>query len=366
MPANVTAYGFVELKDLFSQTIQQVSAQTVQTAVQQSLDVHSRQVEELIASMVQRTTEYTMRFQLPSGGSLQPLDDKGNPLVVQPSGSYDVAWPIQGAGTAWGADRVAMAMATLADVNRFTVDALDRDADWMRRHILAALFTNVTYTYADRQYGNLTIQPLANGDSVKYLRKNGNLTTDTHFLAQAAAIADASNPFPGIYAALDEHPSNSGPYIAYIPSSNAAAAAALLTTDESPDPDLRYSSTNQTLAAAQFDPNDTAYGGSMVHFGDKIIGKNSGLWLVEWGALPNDYIIGHATGADDVLGMREYPSPDIQGLFPEFFSPDGNLREMRSIRYAGFGALNRVGAVIQRVGNGSYAIPTGYTAPLPA
>lgn len=366
MPANVTAYGFVELKDLFSQTIQQVTARTVQTAVEESLAIHSRQVEELIAVMVQRTTEYTLRYQLPSGGSLQPLDEKGNPLVVQPSGKYDVAFPIQGAGTAWGADRVAMAMATLADVNRFTVDALDRDADWMRRHILAALYTNVTWTYTDPQYGAQTIQPLANGDTVKYLRKNGNLATDDHYLFQAAAIADATNPYPTIYAELDEHPSNSGPYVAYIPTNLVATTQALTALDESPDPDVRYSANTQVLAQAQFDPNDTNYGGSMVGFGDRVIGKANGLWIVEWGALPDNYIIGHASGADDVLAMREYPNEALQGLFPEFFSPDGNLKEMRSIRYCGFGALNRVGALIYRVGTGSYAIPTGYQAPLPA
>jgi hypothetical protein len=35
------------------------------------------------------------------------------------------------------------------------------------------------------------------------------------------------------------------------------------------------------------------------------------------------------------------------------------------IRYAGFGVLNRVAAMITRVGNASYAIPSGFTAPLP-
>jgi hypothetical protein len=366
MPANVTAYGFVELKDLFSQTVQQINVQTIQTAVEQSLEIHSRQVTELLGSMVQPTTDFSRRYQLPSGGSLQPLDEKGNPIEVQPSGFYDVAFPIQGGGTAWGTDRISNAMMTVADANRYTVDALDRDVDWMRRHILAALFTNTTWTYADKQYGNLTIQPLANNDSVVFLRKNGTIATDNHFLAQAAAISDAANPFGAIYAELDEHPSNSGPYVAYVPTNLVASIQLLTALDEPPDVSIAYADTAQTLAEVQYIHDETSYGGAMVGFGDRVVGKANGVWIIEWGALPDNYIIAHARGANDVLGMRQYPAASIQGLFPEFFSPDGNLKSFRSIRFAGFGALNRVGACIQRIGNGSYAIPTGFTAPLAA
>ena len=43
---------------------------------------------------------------LGSGGTLQPLDEWGNPLPVKDEGVYDVAFPIQGGGTAWGDNRV--------------------------------------------------------------------------------------------------------------------------------------------------------------------------------------------------------------------------------------------------------------------
>jgi hypothetical protein len=33
-------------------------------------------------------------------------------------------------------------------------------------------------------------------------------------------------------------------------------------------------------------------------------------------------------------------------------------------RRAGFGAWNRVGARVDRIGNGAYAVPTGYTIPM--
>jgi hypothetical protein len=67
------------------------------------------------------------------------------------------------------------------------------------------------------------------------------------------------------------------------------------------------------------------------------------------------------------MRMREYPANELQGLFPEQFSPDGNLNIQKFIRYCGFGVYNRTGATITRIGNASYAIPTtpvDYTAPL--
>ena len=99
--------------------------------------------------------------------------------------------------------------------------------------------------------------------------------------------------------------------------------------------------------------------------GDEVLGKVDGIWVVEWSFLPDDYGIVVARGSSTpVLGMRQYPAPELQGLFTENHSPDGNLLARRFIRYAGFGVWNRVGAIAWRVSNGAYAIPTGYTTPL--
>jgi hypothetical protein len=92
--------------------------------------------------------------------------------------------------------------------------------------------------------------------------------------------------------------------------------------------------------------------------------RSTACWAVEWKRLPDSYIVSVATGADPVVGMREHPETELQGLFPEFQNVDGNRQLYKFIRYAGFGVLNRVGACVMRIGNGSYAIPSGYTAPL--
>ncbi len=97
--------------------------------------------------------------------------------------------------------------------------------------------------------------------------------------------------------------------------------------------------------------------------GNEILGRVGKMWIVEWKALPSTYIIAVATGNDRTfLNMRQDEEPALQGLFRETHDVDGAREEYRFLRYAGFGVRDRVAAVVFRVGNGSYAIPTGYTA----
>lgn len=355
--ANTLAYGFVGQDHLFAQRIEEAGVRAVDDFVAQSLAEHNRQVDELMGELAETTTEFKGSFTLPGGGTLQPLDEWGNPLPVREAGFFDVAWPIGGGGTAWGDNRVTRALMTVGEVNRHTVGALLRDADWMKRHLLAALFDNVAWVYVDKDTnkGSLTIQSLANGDTVTFLRKNGTLAVDNHYLAQAAAISDAANPYTIINDELAEHPGNNGPIVAYIPTNLKATTIALTNFQGVSDPDIATGADQSRLSGAMG-----------AGFGDSVLGKMvDGPWIVEWSLLPNDYIVGVARGATaPPLRMREHPAASLQGLFRENHSPDGNLQEYRLIRYAGFGAYNRVAALVFRIGNASYAIPAGYDAPL--
>lgn len=353
MAANTLAYGFVGLEALMLERLTTVGTRTIYDAINQSAAEHTRNINEMLASLVARTTFHQERFKLPGTGTLQPLDEWGNPRPVKEEGYYDVAYPIQGGGTAWGNNRVTRGLMTVEEANRQTVESLKRDADWMRRHMLAALFDSATWTYDDPEFGNLTIQPLANGDTVTYTKIGGTTATDTHYLYQAAAIADSTNPFDDIYDELMEHPSNTGPVVVYVPTALTTTIEALTAFTEVGDPDLMYGS-GVTQVARSFDRG----------LGDEVLGKVNKCWIVEWRALPSTHMLAHAQGAGPVLGMREYPAAELQGLFTENNSPDGNLQEQRMIRYAGFGVRNRVAAVAYHVGNGSYGIPTGYNSPL--
>jgi len=363
--ANLVGYGFYDLQALFSQRVSTVGVQRIYTAVQQSAAEYTRQANGIMSTLVERTTVAQEQIELAGDGTLQPLDEYGNPVPVQPGSYYQVAYPIQGGGTAWGTNRVSRELLTVEEANRNTVDAQRRDADWISRHALSAILCNTTWTYNDRigpdgakGLGNITVQPLANSDTVKFNRRGGAAAaTDNHYLAQANAISSADNPFPTIREELQEHPMNTGPLVAYIASDLRASVEGLPTFVEVNDPNLRYGLSTDTLAGT-VDPGPA----------DEVLGyiKGENIWVAEWRSMPSSYIITHARGAGPVLKMREYPVASLQGFFPEQFSPDGNLQEMRMIRYAGFGVAMRVAACVMYIGSASYAIPTGYTNPLAA
>ena len=350
-------FGFIGHEDLADERVLDGNVEIVNVAVARSLEEHTRQVSEAMTELAERTTDYTIRYKGGSGGTLQPLDEWGNPKVVKDEGFYDVAFPLQGGGTAWGDNRVSRALMTVGEASRMTMGMLRRDADWMRRHFLAAIYDNTSWTFADEEKGNLTVQPLANGDAVTYVRNNGTWATDNHYLTQAAAIADATNPFPTILTELSEHPENGGPYVAYVPTALVGAVTGLANFEDVSDPNVRLGVNANQLT------NIVGRG-----FGDQVLGYVDGVWIVEFSFMPATHIIAVARGAETkVLKMREYPAPALQGFFQENHSPDGNLLERRFIRYAGFGAYNRVGAVVFEPSQaGAYSIPTGYTTPLPA
>lgn len=352
--ANQIAYGFVGLEHLFSERLENVNVATVMNAVEESIAEHNRQAEALIAELAMPTTDYKTRFQQRDSYTLQPLDEYGRPKPVRPAGYYDVAFPIQGGGAAFGFNHISEKLATVSDINRLTLEALAADADWMKRHALAAIFDNATWAYDDDQHGSLTIQPLANSDSVTYVKKSGSVATDTHYLAQAAAIADATNPYPVIREELREHPVNgSGSIVSYIPTALRTTTEALATFVEVGDPDIEQGVDESTIV------------GSLDRgFGDEVLGKANGVWIVEWSLLPSDMILSVARGArEPVLKMRQYPAAGLQGFFRKAIV-EGNLSTNEFYRFAGFGAFNRVGACAYRIGDAAYAIPTGYGAPL--
>lgn len=355
-----TAYGFVQLKDLFRTRASTVAPNVIRTAIEESLKEHTSNVNGLLASLVERTIVGQEQFELPGGGTLQPIDEDGNPLPVKPSGSYQVAFPIQGGGTAWGNNRVTRALMTVDEANRFTVDALTRDADWVSRHLLAAILTPTSWVFNDavgengsRGLGNITVQPLANGDAVTYTMTGGGISPDNHYLAQLAAISDANNPFPAIRADLMEHPSNTGgDLICWCAPDLSNSIKGLTSFVSVPDVDVADTILNDRIVRTPTMP-----------FGE-LLGKVDGVWVAEFARLPSGYMFAHATGSGPLLKMREYGSPAIQGFFPEQNNVDGNHLEFRMIRYAGFGVANRVGGLAMQIGAASYTAPAQYSAPL--
>ena len=355
--ANQVLYGFHNLQDLASARISGTNQEAVNTAIRDAVAEHNRQINALMGLFVDRTTMYTERYAQMGSAGLQPLDSNGRALPIKPAGFYNVAYPIQQGGAAWGANYVTRVKMTVADAERATALLIGADMRWMRDRILASLFASATWTFTDALYGDLTIQPLAlASDGVTYGLSAGadSASTDTHQLATASAIADATNPFPAIYTELMEHPENSGDVIFFIPTGLKDAVSGLATFHPIADSNVQPGSGQSVLT-----------GTLGVQTPGNLIGyEDSGVWIVEWKSLPANYGIGVATGGNRALGMREDPEPELQGFKLVAERNDHPFYESQWLRRAGFGGRNRVGALVHRFGNGTYAAPTGFAPPI--
>ena len=100
--ANAILYGFVNLKDVFGQRVDDVGVQVVNDAIDETLAEHNRQMQTLLSLFTSPTTEYKVRYRTPGAARLQPLDESGRARPIKPSGYYDIAFPLQDGGTEIG------------------------------------------------------------------------------------------------------------------------------------------------------------------------------------------------------------------------------------------------------------------------
>jgi hypothetical protein len=351
-------YGFFQLKDVFGQRVQQVGVSVVSNAIDETLAEHTRQLDALISLFASPTLDYSRRYKSAAAARLQPLDENGRARPIKPAGYWDIAFPIQDGGAAWGANYKTGVKMTVQEANDAVNTLITADKRWIRDHILAALFANAAWTWTDPEKGDLTIKGLANGDSDLYTIMAGQDqgATDTHYLAQAAAVATATDPFPTIYQELTEHPENGGEVVALVPTTMATAVKSLAGFYPESDPNIRRGDGQSVLVGSL---GDMALPGELIGYHD------SKVWIATWAGLPDNYIVATTTGGDRPLAMRQEPEPELQGFQRRGRREDWPFWEDQYTRYAGFGAQNRVGALVYRVGNGSYAIPSGYASPMP-
>jgi hypothetical protein len=359
--ANQLLYGFLQLKDLATRRVTEVGVQVVNEAIEASVAEYNRQIDAILALFAERTTEFKQRFQASAVTRNQPLDQNGRARPIKPFSSYDISFPLQESGNAWGANYRTSQKLTVQEANDITATLTGGDVRWVRDHILAAIFANANWTFKDDEHGDLTIKGPANGDTDTYQVQAGADTgaTDTHFLAQAAAIADATNPYPTIYTELTEHPENGGDVIAFIPTALKTTTQALATFYSARDPNLAPGA-NVTQLTGDL-------GGIALPSGQaSLLGyEDSGVWIAEWKTLPSDMIVAVTTDGERPLKMREEPEAVLQGFKKVADRNDHPFYESQYLRIAGFGANNRVGVVVYRIGNASYAVPTNYGSPMP-
>lgn len=350
--ATKVAPGFVDLEDVFDERVDERGWAVINDAVTLSAELHTEAVQEVLETFVEEVPTPKEKYKMPVAAELQPLrGDDDSPQPHTGRISYNVGYPIRAGGWAWGTNRVDRAKMTVAEANEHTVAGTTADTRWLFRHLLVALFTPTGWTDDDEEFGDLSIVPLANSDTQEYLLADGTTATDTHYLAQAAAIDNTNDPYSIIHTELTEHPENMGDPIVYIATSLKATTEALSDFVPTPDAKVRVGS-----------GTDVTIDGPNTPIGDKVLGRIDDCWVVEWKRLPSGYMVAHTEEGGPFIGMRQHEEAALRGLFPEFHNVDGNHYVSRLLRFAGFAVRRRTGALVYQIGAASYSAPSGYNA----
>jgi hypothetical protein len=313
----------------------------------------------IISVFVERTTsDYTFRYQLPGGGTLQERDERSGYGNVKASGYWDVGFPLKDYGAAVGGDDVSMAYMTVEALDRHIQTVWGQNVRTVRFELLEALFNSAADTFSDKIHGNITIQPLANNDSVVYPPILGAIAeaAENHYLGAlgyiASAISDTNNPFATIRDELEEHfgaGTGGENIVVFINSAQTAKATALTSFVEVPDQFVRAGT-------------NTAVPIGLPNVPGRILGRCSGCWVVEWRWVPASYMLALHLDAPRPVIMRVDPADTglPQGL--TLVARDAQFPWENSVwrNRFGFGVGNRLNGVAMYVHTDAWAVPSGY------
>lgn len=360
-----TIYGTIGIDETAADQVylQTVGYELIYTATQDWLAQYNADLDAAMAVFVEQTTDkHSFRYKLPATGRLQRRGGQARSAAAQAGGKWDVAFPLEDFGDVIAGDDVALAYMTAAEYQRHLDGIASRNTGTVRFEMLKAILNNTARTFTDESLNTptLTIQPLANGDSVVFPPVLGSESeaTENHYLESgyaAASISDSNNPIQTIVDELEEHfgATQGGSNIAvFINNAQRAKVEALADFSEVPD---MYVVVGDNTDYAENLPQGLP---------GRIIGRCNGAWIVEWRFIPANYMVGIHLDAPKPLIKRVDPAATGlgQGLQLVAKSMDHPLESAFWRHRFGIGCGNRLNGVVMELGTGgTYDIPSGYS-----
>lgn len=354
-------YGMLGLNDNDYAFVNTLGQQAVFEVNNRYLDMVSDELLKATSVFVQPTISeiYKERYKLPGGGYLQKVSNQTQAGAVKAYGGWDVAYPIDEHAAKISYDRISAAKLTVQEMQRHldTVEIQGRNS--LRREILMALFDNTQETFADEDWGDLLVEPLANGDTVVYPPIAGSTTEATadHYLESgyaATAISDTNNPYTTIVSKLED---------AFGDTTGGSNIVVFINPAESPESmdltDFADVPDNFIQSGADADIPQR-----LPNVPGKVIGRMTGAsacWVVQWRWIPANYMLGIHLEVEQPLKMRVDPA--VWGL-PRGLQLVGesDMYPLHGAHYShrfGVGAANRLNGVVMELGTGgTYTAPT--------
>lgn len=354
-------YGLLNLSDTDRSFVNTVGQAAVYEAANAYLSAHTADMMKAYNALIQEETEaFKERYKLPGGGRLQRRGGAAQSAAVKAGGAWDVAYPLEDFGAQVAGDDVTLAYMRMDEFERHLQTVTIQDLNTVRYEMLKALFNNTQRTFVDPLHGSLNVEALANGDSVTYPPVLGSEAegTENHYLISnyaGTAIDDTNNPYITIREELEEHfgaMQGYGNVAAFIHPDQVAKTEALEDFVPAEDIGIRAGS-NLSMVRAEALPSVPG----------RVVGRVSGVWVVEWRWIPTGYILAVDLDAPAPLKVRRDPADTglQRGLHLKSNDAQYPLEAAHYRHRFGVGVGNRLNGVVMQLAEGTaYVIPAQY------
>lgn len=354
-------FGILGLQDGDRSFVNVIGQKVVYDASIELLERYNADLQKFMGWFVEETTEgYKERYKLPGGGRMARRGRLARPDASKAFGKWDVAFPLEDFAAGLGDDDVSMAYMTVQEFSRHLETIFIQNTNRVRFEVLKRLFKNTTTSFTDPIHGALTIQSLANGDTVVYPPVVGATAeaTDNHYLESnylVAAVSDTNNPLKTMRTELEEHfgVSTGGTDIMIFCGDNVTPYLEDL-TDFVPIEDKYIMPGDDSARLAGF--------GAPIP--GKLVGRSNGVWVVEWAHIPDSYLMAVDPGQPAPLKLRVDPSDTglPRGLSLMANESSAPLEQASWRNRFGVGVGNRLNGVVMELGTGgTYTIPTAFS-----
>lgn len=346
------AYGTLSTLDTLrasQQTIAQYGEDNAFAAIDAARVAHNAIVNDLLAGLVERTTDRLRRYGGPDAMQMDEIDQWGTPDAQKIAAGSPVSFPMKLYGLAVQWNRKFMQTATAQELAEQFVAAQDADLNAIIREIKRAIFTPTNATFNDKLVDNvaLAVKALVNADGAPLpLDPNGNAfnaATHTHYLATGTlAAADLT----ALVLTVIEHFAN-GEAVVYINQAQEGAIRGF--AGFAPYVDARI--VQPTTAAATTTPLD------LINIYNRAIGLFGGAEIVIKPWVPAGYLFCYLRGQPVPLAMRVRLAGggNLEIAAEDEAHP---LRARVLEREFGIGVWNRTNGAVLYTGGATYVAPT--------
>lgn len=356
--------GMLNLNDSQREYVNVVGQRVVYDSVRALVERYNTELANATSLLVAETTEdHKRRFMLPGGGYMyRQTGNITKPPASKTSGSWDVAFPLEGFEDQIAVGRVDYSYMTVQDMDTALQNIMLRATNTRRYEMLKRLFTSTQQTFVDPRKGSLAIEGLANGDSVLYppTVTSESEATDNHYLSAgyaSSAISDTNNPIKTMIREVEEHfgyAAGGRNMVVFINSAQTDKISALTDFNDIPD---RYIQVGANADVPTGLPTN-------LPASSKLIGRtDSGAWVAEWDlAIPADYALGIHLEVPAPLVERVDPRDTGLGTGLQLVAKDMDYpleSSIWSLRF-GYGVANRLNGVAMFISASAWTTPAAY------